>query len=172
MKKLNLIINQSGDTIVEVLMAIAILATVIVSGYYLADNSLNTERSSQEHAEATAIAESQVESLRNQLSSGGGGAVPLSGVGCYDSTGQSTNTNCYVSPNNFTYLTTTCSSTYAWCYAVTICYSTGTPGCTVNNAFLTDQSGATFQVTTYEVKVAWPRLGGGSNTVFMFYRPT
>ncbi len=59
-----LISNQAGDTIVEVLIAMAVLGAILVGGYAIATSSLNRVRASQERGEALRIAESQVEALR------------------------------------------------------------------------------------------------------------
>jgi type II secretory pathway pseudopilin PulG len=60
MKKLNL----RGDTIIEVLIALSVIGAVIGGAYATASRSLNVGRQAQERAEATRVAESQVESLK------------------------------------------------------------------------------------------------------------
>ena len=62
-------LNQLGDTIVEALMAIAVLGLVIGAGYAVANRSLKTSRASQERGEALKVAQAQVERIRS-LSSG------------------------------------------------------------------------------------------------------
>ena len=52
-----------GDTIIEVLLSIAILSVILVGAYVSVNNSTLTLRDSQEHAEALNIAQSQTESL-------------------------------------------------------------------------------------------------------------
>jgi len=60
-------LNHRGDTIVEVLIAIAILGAIIGGGYSIATRSLNGVRISQERSEATKIAESQIETFKSKF---------------------------------------------------------------------------------------------------------
>lgn len=61
MKKIN---NSRGDTIVEVLISIAVVSVVLVSAFASARQSTKTTQSALEHTEALKIAEGQVEQLR------------------------------------------------------------------------------------------------------------
>lgn len=56
--------HESGDTIVEVLVAIVIVATILGGAYATANRSLLATRESQERGEALTLAEGQVEALR------------------------------------------------------------------------------------------------------------
>lgn len=56
--------NTTGDTIVEVLIALAVLGAVIIGAYSIASRSLAGIRASHERDEATAIAEGQLEVIR------------------------------------------------------------------------------------------------------------
>lgn len=58
-------LNQVGDTIVEVLIGLAVLGAIVGAGYSIATRSLNGVRVSQERSEATKIAESQIEVMRD-----------------------------------------------------------------------------------------------------------
>lgn len=53
--------EQTGDTIVEVLITIAITAGVLGGAYALVNRTLSNTRQAQEHAEALQIAREQVE---------------------------------------------------------------------------------------------------------------
>jgi len=57
-------LNNSGDTIVEVLICLAIMSTVIGGAYAVASRSLGGIRQAQERAEATKYAETQLERIR------------------------------------------------------------------------------------------------------------
>jgi type II secretory pathway pseudopilin PulG len=57
-------LKQSGDTIVEVLLAIAVVSAVLGGAYVSATRSLNGNRQAQERAEATKLAEGQLERLK------------------------------------------------------------------------------------------------------------
>lgn len=58
-------LGNRGDTIVEVLIVVVVLATVIGSTYALASRSQKTSQQVQEHTQALKIAEGQLESLKN-----------------------------------------------------------------------------------------------------------
>jgi Tfp pilus assembly protein PilX len=55
--------NQTGDTLVEVLIALVILSVVLVGGARVSNASLLGVRQSQEHTEALKLAESQLEAV-------------------------------------------------------------------------------------------------------------
>lgn len=57
-------LQTRGDTIIEVLIALAVLGSALSVGYATASKALTTARISQEHSEAQGILESQVELLR------------------------------------------------------------------------------------------------------------
>lgn len=56
-------IRQRGDTIVEVLIAIAIAGSVLTGAFAISNRSLQQIQMAQEHTEAQKIASSQVEKL-------------------------------------------------------------------------------------------------------------
>ncbi len=58
-------INQRGDTIVEVLISIAIISLILGGAYVTTNNSLHAERGSQERTNATKLVESQIEAMKN-----------------------------------------------------------------------------------------------------------
>jgi type II secretory pathway pseudopilin PulG len=60
--------NRRGDTIVEVLMSIAIVGAVIAGAYALAAHSLAEGISASEHSQAIKLAEAQVEALKSRQS--------------------------------------------------------------------------------------------------------
>lgn len=53
-----------GDTMVEVLLSIAIVGAVITGAYALASHSLQESISASEHTQATKLAEGQIEALK------------------------------------------------------------------------------------------------------------
>lgn len=57
-------LNQRGDTIVEVLIAIAIVGAVLTIAYSIMNRNLQTMRDNQERTEASKIAQEQVETLK------------------------------------------------------------------------------------------------------------
>lgn len=56
--------SQRGDTIVEVLIVLVVLASVIGSAYVIATRTLQDNQNTQEHAYALKLAEGQIELLK------------------------------------------------------------------------------------------------------------
>lgn len=61
-------LNSTGDTIIEVLVCIAVVSTVLGGAFVTTRNSQVGVRNSQEHAEALKLIESQLEQLRGATS--------------------------------------------------------------------------------------------------------
>lgn len=57
-------LNNRGDTIVEVMIVLAVLGFALSLGYATANRALLNTRQAQESAEATKLAETQIERLR------------------------------------------------------------------------------------------------------------
>lgn len=62
--------NHRGDTIVEVMIVLVVLAVILGSGYGIAVRSLQDTQMTQERTYALKIAEGQLESLKNYIQSG------------------------------------------------------------------------------------------------------
>lgn len=85
------IASQKGDTIIEVLITIAIISTVLVGAFIATNKNIATIQNTQEHSQAQKLVESQIESLRNA------GKLTSSGD-CFDNSGaETTPANCNVS---------------------------------------------------------------------------
>lgn len=61
---LNKLTRQRGDTIVEVLIAIAIVSMVLAGAYVTTNRSLQATRAAQERAIALKLGESQIEQIK------------------------------------------------------------------------------------------------------------
>ena len=59
-------LNQTGDTIIEVLISIAIVGMVIGLSFGTANKSIKTGRAAQEQTEALALAQAQIERIKVQ----------------------------------------------------------------------------------------------------------
>jgi type II secretory pathway pseudopilin PulG len=57
-------LRQTGDTIIEVMVVLAVLGLAISISYTTANRSLLNARQAQENSEATELLQSQIESLR------------------------------------------------------------------------------------------------------------
>ena len=60
-------LNQKGDTIVEVLLAVGVLGLVLTISYGLANRNTQYDITSRERVEALKYSEEQVEMLRQHL---------------------------------------------------------------------------------------------------------
>ena len=73
-------IGQRGDTLVEVLIAIAVVSLILGGAYVTTNRSLTATRAAQERGNALKLAESQIEQLKGIVASNPssvfGGAVP------------------------------------------------------------------------------------------------
>ena len=56
--------NQRGDTLIEVMVAMAIVASVLGAAYTTSARALRLARQAQERAEAVKFTQSQIESLK------------------------------------------------------------------------------------------------------------
>jgi Tfp pilus assembly protein PilV len=73
------LLNQAGDTLVEVAMAISILSVILVTAYSVANTSAETGLQARERTEATQLAQSQAELLRSWRDYDVSNSIPLSG---------------------------------------------------------------------------------------------
>ncbi len=61
-------LNQVGDTIIEVMIALVIMGSVLAGAYYLSNYSLNTILESHLRGDALFIAQSQLEQVKAEVS--------------------------------------------------------------------------------------------------------
>ena len=158
--------SQVGDTIVEVLVAIAVLSVVLAGAYVTSNRSLNAELNAQEHTQALTIAQGQVEDLYSgdQLCNSSG----LCG-NCFNP--QTPNVfnvdNCYIGNNGTICITVGLSSS---------CHQTPTPSFwyTIDDsrtiANIVTVPPLTSNVYTYQIDVNWPAITGDIGSVQLYYR--
>ena len=84
------ITGQTGDTIVEVLIAVGVLAFVLVGAYILSVRSTASTQDANERTQALKLVETQVEFLR--------GVGGITGGTCFTNNGTVTG-DCTVTPN-------------------------------------------------------------------------
>lgn len=77
-------LRERGDTIIEVLVAIAIVAAVLGSVFVTMNRGTYNARQSQEHEEALKYAESQVELLGTYLADHNQSAIALGSKFCFN----------------------------------------------------------------------------------------
>lgn len=71
-------LQQTGDTIVEVLIAIAVVSSVLGITYSVMNRNLLIVRGNQERSEASKLAQSQLEMLKNVAGSDAATTIPTS----------------------------------------------------------------------------------------------
>lgn len=81
--------EQAGDTIVEVLIAIAVVSAVLGSAYVVVNRTLDNALQAQEHTEALKVAEAQLEQLKAATAANASSDVfdTSNRVHCFDSAG-------------------------------------------------------------------------------------
>jgi type II secretory pathway pseudopilin PulG len=143
--------NQFGDTIVEVVIAMAVIAVVLTGAFVVTNHSLTAVRDSEEHSEALNLLQGQVEDLRNASPSN----IPNSSPWCFDASGKQAKTandciqNSQGAPNtsNSYY-----KLSFTKCTTTSICPSSGVG------------------TNTYVFTVTWPSLSGGTDQEQLTYR--
>jgi prepilin-type N-terminal cleavage/methylation domain-containing protein len=82
--------TQRGDTIVEVLIAIAVISSVLGGAYTITNKNVKNSQHAQEQSRAAKIAETQIEQLKSYIASG---SLPSAGTNfCFPSTASATPT--------------------------------------------------------------------------------
>jgi len=143
--------NQTGDTIVEVVIAILIVATLLTGAFIVTNRSTNAVRDSQEHAEALQAIQGQVELLRataraKKL------PVVLTTPFCLDS-----------GLNNHAGNSASCTGAggpVGYKLAIVCSTAAGTDGCPAPVG----------KTATFNLTAAWDALGGGADQVLLSYK--
>lgn len=135
--------RQSGDTIVEVLIAVAIISIVITVSFATAQRSLQIGRRAQERTEGLKVAESQVEILK--------ALAPLTTPNIFDSTASS--------PTNPTFCVTPTQIINIGC-------AEG-PDNRYNKQITRVDNGTE---STFNIRVYWDSLRGGQEDIVISYR--
>lgn len=145
-------INNFGDTIIEVLIAIAVLSVVLGGAYAISSRSLAGVRKAQEHTEALKYAEQQTERLKKLADYGGndgsgGNIFTMAAGSCVHN----------VSGVLKVSVAGTCDKDIG-AYKYSIGVSQPTPVTGSPNSFY------------FNIIVTWPGVGGGTDRVSLDYR--
>jgi len=135
--------SQAGDTIVEVIIAVAIVSSILAGAFVVTNSSSKAVRDSEEHTQALQYLQGQVELLRTDAAKSAGLPVSLSTAFCLDSSGYwpAGNAKCFV--GNIPFHLTITSPT-----------SSPLPGTT----------------TTFNLSATWPSIAGGNAAVGLSYK--
>lgn len=143
MKRFN--IDQRGDTIVEVLIAVAVISMVLVSAYAISNRNVALTQDTQEHNQSQQIVQQQIERIRAMNA-----ADPTQlnvAFKCITGSGSSLQPSSDDAACSFDASGQSCSTTEP-CYDVVI---------------TKDAAGI------YTVAATWTRLGGGTSSTKMVY---
>lgn len=138
---------QRGDTIVEVLIAMALVSVVLSGAYAVTTQDLRTTQDANERSQALALVQQQVELIRAKTTSTGSFVLANQcldgGLVAQSSAVSATPNPCNISPSN------AANCTASFCYNLDV-----------------DSSSGIFAVTA-----TWPNQHGTSSTVNMSYKP-
>lgn len=146
MKHYHSITKQAGDTIVEVIIAVAVVSSVLVGAFTLSNSSVRAIRDSEEHSEALELLQGQVELLR--AAAGTPGALqsfPLNSGFCLDS-----------SLNHYPDTDTHCLA--------------GSPNKLYKLSIKGPAALSLTSTSTFFLQASWPALTGGYDYVYLTYR--
>lgn len=148
--------KSAGDTIVEVMIATAVIAAVLGGSYAIASRALRSGRIAQERIEALKLAEGQVERLKFESKVNGGfDATYRSSDYCLsaDASGNTVKNH----PNNpgSGLYHASCVSSF---YKINISY------------VIVDHSVPNKFLGTYSITVIWDRIGGGREELIINYQ--
>lgn len=79
--------KMAGDTIIEVLLAMAVISVVLGSTYVVVNRSFRTTRQAQERSEAVKLLESQLEQIKVLVKDPNSGISTVNEVFCINSSG-------------------------------------------------------------------------------------
>lgn len=151
--------KQAGDTIVEVLIAVAIVSGVLGTAYAIVNKTVLSSQQAQEHSQALKIAESQFEQFQANAAGviAGFNLTPDPMAFCMEN-GEPINTNLQLEATNDTVESNPAS--YNTCR-----FRDGT----INDRFLVRITRSTSS-ETYKVHVTWDGPTGGTDTVNLAYK--
>jgi len=168
--------TESGDTIIEVLIAVAVAAFAIGISYAVANKSLQRAVMSRERNEAVNIIQNQLATLKQRFKTDTSFKNTLSVPASFTGTGTARHFCLDNNGNNFSngfgndaeMDTLTVDSSH---YAAACKITTSTTDYYVDiAAMVTDASKNSKNRTIYRLSARWNEVGGGINRSIMYYR--
>jgi prepilin-type N-terminal cleavage/methylation domain-containing protein len=150
---------SAGDTLIEVMLAMAVIAISLASAYSLAGKTIQAGQQSQERSEALKVAEGQVEFIRAAAAKSRPTAFVTSPVFCLTGIDARTNTGQAARPpldtDNFAQYGT-CVAGPDGRYKIGVSYASAPMSGVDQDQFI--------------ITVRWDRLGGGRDEVQILYK--
>ncbi len=156
---------QRGDTLVEVMIAMAVITSVLGAAFVSANRSLQASRAAQERGEATRVAESEAEQIKVLAKDAANGMFDSSQIYCIAFSGPNANMKqtfggydpfavaVTLQTDNFSAYPSGCKQSF---YNAAIKYTPPSPAGSLND--------------TFTIQVRWNRVGQQNDEVKMVYR--
>jgi len=144
--------TQTGDTIVEVIIAVLVIATILAGAFLVTNRSTQAVRDSEEHAQALQYLQGQLELLRAAATVPGKlSAVTIAAPFCFDGA-----MGFHAAGN------TACAGAngvipYSFSISCTAPPSNGCPA-------------PAYKVSTFNLTATWPSISGGTDKVYLDYQ--
>jgi prepilin-type N-terminal cleavage/methylation domain-containing protein len=163
---------QAGDTIVEVMIALAIIGSVIAMAYATTTRSLRVGRQAQERGEALKLVEGQIEALKIFVSNSTTRAQAFDAVYLRD--GTSEQSFCLSVAGTPTLTQQAMPAANVETDPITTGYNTN---CAVGQDARyklaierADTGSAPTLQSTFTVRARWERIGGGKDEIVILYK--
>jgi prepilin-type N-terminal cleavage/methylation domain-containing protein len=152
-------LTSRGDTIVEVLISIAIVGLALAAAYATANRSSQNDQTNQEHEIALTIAQSQAEQLNNLPTSSTNSlaTIATASASCFSTTGVLAASGATYAADCINYN----SAIYPEDFTVNIKQVIAPNANPV----------ADKPLGTFEVSVEWPKIAGGTNAIQVYFQP-
>ena len=144
--------NQRGDTIVEVLIALAIISSVLAGAFFVTNRSTQNVRDTEEHTQALQLLQGQIERVRADVNDGAQNS-DFPSYFCYDKDSQ---LQIATSSSDFSKCPNDLSGSSGVAYEFLIAKA-DTPGGSGNNKLFT-------------ASVHWDGLHGQANSEQLLYK--
>lgn len=153
--------KQTGDTIVEVLIAIAVVSLVLGGAFTVANKSANQVRDAQEHSEAQQYAAEIVERLISLSTANPASYTDTTSADRYFCISTATNKKITIMNQTLPAVSAPPSEYAGEC---------NRPSSAIEYHSIIERNGSFGYNDTFTVYVRWDRLGGGYNEVAYVYR--
>ena len=164
--------RSRGDTLIEVMIAMAIISSVLAVSYTTASRALNMGQQAQERVEALKLVEGQIETLKYAAGLDGTTVYSAGDSFCLDASGVVQAQNA-VPDDLFTDTLNSAAAASGIPVSGEI-YNTkcsvGTSGRYKLSIVRQDSGAAPSLRSTFLVRARWERLGGGIDEVAIYYK--
>ncbi|MCA9347460.1 type II secretion system protein [Candidatus Saccharibacteria bacterium] len=165
--------RSRGDTLIEVMIALAIISSVIAVSYATASKALLVGRAAQERTEALKLLEGQIETLKANAAGSGGSIFTTSSASfCLRSDGSIVEQSSVPDDLFADNLTTSADSSTPVGPGITYDFNCalGTDGRYKISIVRSDSGSGSSLRNIFTLRARWDRLGGGKDEVKIYYK--